>query len=403
MSSAREAAIELPASLPLGARLLVDHLSSLRWGRLEGHLPDGESFLIRGPEPGISGVIRIHAPWRLLFRGATRGAVGFAESYMAGEWSSPDLAALLTLLCKNDRVMEDENAPGKLGRLALALHHRRNRNSRAGSRRNISAHYDLGNDFYRLWLDDSMTYSAALHESDAETLEYAQARKYRALLTLLGVRPGEHILEIGCGWGGFAIEAARAGARVTGLTLSGEQLAWGRQRAVREGLAEAIEFRLQDYRDVRGSFDHIVSIEMLEAVGENYWSTYFDTLAARVRPGGGIALHGITIDEASFEPYRANPDFIQRYIFPGGMLPTPNHLLEQAARVGLSVRHHDRLGSHYARTLALWQQRFCAQRETVREHFDERFVRMWRYYFAYCEAGFRENRIDLQRLTLRRS
>lgn len=401
MSSAREAAIDLPASLPLGARLLAEHLSSLRWGSLEGHLPDGESFLIRGPEPGISGVIRIHAPWRLLLRGATRGAVGFAESYMAGEWSSPDLAALLTLLCRNDRAMEEQNAPGRLGRLALALHHRLNRNTRTGSRRNIAAHYDLGNDFYRLWLDDTMTYSAALHASAEETLEQAQARKYRALLRLLGVRPGDHILEIGCGWGGFAIEAARAGARVTGLTLSGEQLAWARRCAVREGLADAIELRLQDYRDVRGSFDHVVSIEMLEAVGERYWSTYFDTLAARVRPGGGIALHGITIDEASFDLYRASPDFIQRYIFPGGMLPTRTHLLAQAQRAGLTVQRHDRLGDHYARTLALWHRRFCEHLDTVRERFDERFVRMWRYYLAYCEAGFREGRIDLQRLILK--
>jgi cyclopropane-fatty-acyl-phospholipid synthase len=402
MSSAREAALERPSKLPLGARLLVDHLSALRWGSLEGQLPGGRSFVIRGPEPGLCGVIHIHAPWRLLVRGLTRGAVGFAESYMAGEWSSPDLAALLTLLCRNDRVMEQQNAPGRLGRLALALHHRRNRNTRRGSRRNIAAHYDLGNDFYRLWLDDTMTYSAAVHADDDEPLEQAQIRKYRALLELLDVRPGDHILEIGCGWGGFALEAARAGARVTALTLSGEQLAWARQRAAQEHLSDAVEFRLQDYRDVRGSFDHIVSIEMLEAVGEDYWPVYFDTLAARVRPGGRIALHGITIAEDSFETYRANPDFIQRYVFPGGMLPTRSHLLEHARRVGLRVQHNDGLGQHYARTLAIWHQHFCAQAEIVRERFDERFLRMWRYYLAYCEAGFRERRIDLQRLVLTR-
>ncbi|HKJ94832.1 MAG TPA: cyclopropane-fatty-acyl-phospholipid synthase family protein, partial [Gammaproteobacteria bacterium] len=291
MNTARQADIELPKPLPLAARVLIKWLSGLRRGRLEGVLPDGRSFLIQAPQPGPGGVIILHAPTRMLFRTATRGAVGFGESYMAGEWASPDPAGLLELLGANEDHLDRQSQGTWMGRLAMAMHHRRNANTHTGSRRNIQAHYDLGNDFYRLWLDDTMTYSGAVFERRGQPLEDAQRHKYRALLDRLGIRPGNHILEIGCGWGGLAEEAAARGAHVTGITLSTEQLAYGRERLERAGLAGRVELRLQDYRDVRGEYDHIVSIEMLEAVGQAYWPTYFDVLAHRVRPGGGIALH----------------------------------------------------------------------------------------------------------------
>mgnify|MGYP000034547860 CR=1 FL=1 len=403
MTSSQQALIDLPSPLPMGARILLGWFSRLQRGRMEGQLPGGEPFLIQGAEAGPTGVIRLHRPLRMVGRIAVRGSVGFAESYMAGDWSTPDPAHLLELMLRNEDAFQRRMEPSWVHRLRLALHHQKRRNSQRGSRRNIAAHYDLGNEFYRHWLDETMTYSAAVFEQPDQPLADAQRAKNRQLLDVMQVRPGDHILEVGCGWGGFAIEAARRGARGTGLTLSSEQLAWARRSVADAGLSDRVELRLQDYRDTRGRFDHAVSIEMLEAVGEQYWPAYFDMLHARVKPGGRIGLHGITIAEDRFEDYRRRPDFIQRYIFPGGMLPTQRRLSEESNRAGLEVVESVGLGQHYATTLLQWDARFVrALPDIQRLGFDERFINMWRYYLAYCYAGFRTGSIDVRRVLLRR-
>ncbi|PWG61274.1 SAM-dependent methyltransferase [Spiribacter halobius] len=403
MNPTRDAVVDLPSPLPLGARILLAWLARLRRGRMTGQLADGEPFLIQGPEPGPHGELRLHRPLRLVARVLARGSVGFAESYMAGDWSSPDTAHLLELMLRNEDAFQRRMEPSRTHRAWLAARHWVRRNTPRGSRRNISAHYDLGNDFYRLWLDETMTYSAAVFETPDQPLAEAQRHKYRALLDAMAVQPGEHILEIGCGWGGFAIEAARRGARVTGLTLSSEQLSWARRAVAEQGLADRIELRLQDYRDVSGRFDHAASIEMLEAVGEEYWPAYFRMLHERVRPGGRIGLHGITIAADRFEEYRRSPDFIQRYIFPGGMLPSPDRLRAECHQAGFEVTEFTGLGQHYAKTLLLWDANFTrVLPEVYRLGFDERFVNLWRYYLAYCYAGFRTGTIDVSRILLRR-
>ncbi|WP_440996480.1 class I SAM-dependent methyltransferase [Arhodomonas sp. SL1] len=402
MSTTTESLRRLPPDTPFAAARLLGHLQRLRCGTLSGTLPDGRGFRIVGAEAGGEGALHLRAPGRLLLRCAARGAEGFAEGYMAGDWDSPDLAALLSVMADNEAAFGQREAR-LLTAAELTVHRWRNRNTLRGSRRNIAAHYDLGNDFYRLWLDETMTYSAALFTHPGQPLAEAQRAKYDALIDGLDAGPGAHILEIGCGWGGFALRAAERGFHVTGITLSAEQLAWAREAVAAAGLEQRVTLRLQDYRDLEGCFDHVVSIEMLEAVGEAYWPRYFAALARHVRPGGRIGLHSITIDGDHFAAYRRNPDFIQRYIFPGGMLPTRERLLTEAETAGLRVLACDGLGDHYAETLARWHRRFRAQEDTVRaQGFDRRFRRMWRYYLAYCEAGFRIGRVDLQRLILQR-
>jgi len=385
----------LPALRPLVRlfdRLTAGHLRI----RIGEHVHE-----MHGAETGPAGEIRIHHPLRFARRLASNGHVGLGEAYLAGDWDSPDPAALLHVLAANTRDLPALETVRPLSRLLARLHHRRRGNSRTGSRRNIAYHYDLGNDFYRLWLDPGMTYSAAVFEREQDDLDQAQANKYRRMLALTGAQPGQHLLEIGCGWGGFARTAASAGLRVTGVTLSTEQLAWARASVAAAGLAEQVDLRLQDYRDIDEQFDHIVSIEMFEAVGEAYWAVYMEKLRRCLRPGGRAALQVITIDESMFDDYKAAPDFIQRYIFPGGMLPTRERFERLAAAAGLEIvacTHH---GEDYARTLACWHQRFLAQEPAVRSlGYDERFIRMWRYYLAYCEAGFRDQRIDVLQVAL---
>jgi cyclopropane-fatty-acyl-phospholipid synthase len=377
-------------------------LARLQKGVLKIHL-HGRTRTLIGAEPGPDAEIRIDHPWRLAARVASAGDIAFGEAYMDGVWDTPDPARLLYLLALNESSFPSLVQAGWLHRLTALLRHWSNRNSRTGSRRNIAYHYDLGNDFYRLWLDPGMTYSAALFGDQDLDLEQAQRGKYRSLLGLIDAKPGQHVLEIGCGWGGFALEAARAGLRVTGITLSKEQLAWARERVAQEGLTDRIEVRLQDYRDLDRSFDHIVSIEMFEAVGEAYWPTYMETLRRCLRPGGCAALQVITIEEAYFPRYRVQPDFVQRYIFPGGMLTSPERFERDVSDAGLRITHQSFHAQDYARTLALWHQRFVERMEAIKGlGFDERFVRMWRYYLAYCEAGFREGRIDLMRVRIER-
>lgn len=391
-------AVRLPAiaSLPWHHRRLVDHLARLRRGTLQVQLGEGAPFVLNGSEDGPSASIVIKRPASLLRRLFWRGDLGFAESYVAREWDSPAPSCLLELLSLNlDAYSGTERRHG-LAQAMVAARHWLNRNTRSGSRRNIAAHYDLGNDFYQQWLDPSMSYSSALFESD-DTLFEAQQRKYERMLALVDPKPGDHILEIGCGWGGFAEYAARRGLRVTGITLSQEQLDYATARIADAGLDDLVDLRLCDYRDLDVKADHVVSIEMFEAVGQEYWQGYYETLDRCLKPGGRAALQVITIAEDQFECYASTPGgFIQTYIFPGGMLPTRTHLRDLGVAQGLQIDGMQRYGVDYADTLAQWHGTFREKTGWLQAHgYDDRFRRMWRYYLAFCEAGFRARLIDV--------
>ncbi len=390
------------------ARLYERHigrlLDRLRHGALTVVMPDGTQISRSGPLPGPQATLLLHRT-RTLARLALRGDLGLAEAYMDDDWSSPDLAALLLLGALNQDAMG-----GGLGgtlpfRLLARVLHLARANTRAGAKRNIQAHYDLGNAFYAHWLDAGMSYSAALFEQGpGETLEAAQTAKQDRILSMLAARPDDRVLEIGCGWGGLLERLAQDGARATGLTLSPAQHAYASQRLAEAGLDGLAGSRLQDYRDVTGSFDRIVSIEMFEAVGQAFWPLFFDTLRDRLAPGGVAVLQIITIDESRFDAYASTPDFIQAHVFPGGMLPTRTHLAERFQAAGLALTEQVRFGLGYARTLQEWRDRFERAWPALRRMgFDESFRRRWRYYLCYCEAGFRTGMLDvgLFRLTHR--
>lgn len=382
-------------------RRLVERIGALRRGSLRLLLPDGTVRLLRGSEPGPAADLQIHST-RLAVRTLLGGSVGFAESYLAGEWDSTDLVALLELFDRNADAWGGSYYGSRALALLRRLRHALRANNRPMARRNIRAHYDLGNDFFAAWLDPTMLYSSALFEDGAEDLEAAQLAKCRHLARLIDLRPGHRLLEIGSGWGAFAILAAREfGARVTSLTISPAQAEYARRRVQEAGLADRVEIRLEDYRDTRGRFDRIASIEMLEAVGEAYWPVFFARLRDRLEPGGIVGLQLITIADRWFEAYRSNPDFIQTYIFPGGMLPSPSVLTRQYRAAGLVPTAERCFGADYARTLALWRARFeNAWPELRSRGFDERFRRLWRYYLAYCETGFRTASIDVRQVRL---
>ena len=387
------------ARLPRATRLALEMLERLEGGALAIELPGGVH--VRAGHGNTVAHLRIRSH-TVFDEVLARGDIGFAESWMDGQWDTDDLPGLLTLLSLNRKVL-DAAIHGRVLRLiGHRLAHLLRANTRAGARRNIEAHYDLGNDFYSLWLDPTMTYSAALFGHADEALETAQKRKYRRILEQLDVKPGQIILEIGCGWGGFAeIAATEFGCEVLCLTLSPAQLAFARERAEKGGFADRVDFALCDYRDVRGSYDHIVSIEMMEAVGEAFWPAYFKQLSARLKPGGRCVVQTITIGDDLFARYRKGTDFIQRYIFPGGMLPSPAAVRRQAARAGLAVDKDFAFGSDYGRTLAHWRRRFEARYGAIRAlGFDERFIRMWRFYLAYCEAGFYSGDVDVHHYVL---
>ena len=397
-SKALTNSLDSPALAPSARfteRALRKALGILECGELIVEIPGGGRVVFRGAAPGPQAHLVVHR-WRFLARLGSDWDIGFAESYMAGEWSSPDLIALLTLACRNQSVV-DRLGFFRTPRLWLKLRHALNRNTRRGSRRNIAAHYDLGNAFYKHWLDASMTYSAGLFSNKAKTLEAAQEAKIDQVIELLEPRDGARILEIGCGWGGLAERLLKKTCcTLAGITLSTEQLEYGRHRIARHIASGRCDLRLQDYRDVNGLFDRIVSIEMLEAVGEAYWSTYFKKLRGCLRPGGIAVLQVITIAEDRFECYRRRPDFIQKYIFPGGMLPTKQIIERQASQAGLKVVTRQFFGDSYARTLEHWHARFQAAWPTIKTmEFDERFRRMWEYYLAYCQAGFDTRALDV--------
>ncbi|MCB1788915.1 MAG: class I SAM-dependent methyltransferase [Gammaproteobacteria bacterium] len=392
--------------LSWSARRLVRLLQPLRRGVLSLVFADAEVCLY-GARPGPAATLHVERPGALLRRLMWRGDLGFAEAYIAGDWHSEELAEALHLFAVNLDAYADVERRHGIVRWLTRAQHRLRRNTLRGSRRNISAHYDLGNDFYARWLDPGMTYSAGLFthgDVRSSELSEAQQHKYQRMLALSGARPGQTILEIGCGWGGFAEYAAQRGHRVIGLTLSREQLAYARQRIAAAGLQDLVDLRLCDYRNFHGEVDHIVSIEMFEAVGSEYWETFFATMARCLRPGGQAALQVITIDETLFDTYASNPGgFIQRYIFPGGMLPTVTHLNALAADAGMAVQQLDGFGRDYAETLVRWREAFDADVPWLDAHgYDARFRRTWRYYLAFCEAGFTSAQLDVVQIALRK-
>ncbi len=379
----------------LGVLLLKSLAARLAVGSLTLITPSGARIDHRGPLPGPHATMTISS-WRAIRRLIAGGNIGFAEGYIAGDWSSPAPTAMIELAAENTRRLAGLVTGHPLARLANRAHHRRRENTKEGSRRNIAFHYDLGNDFYRLWLDDSLTYSSGIYADPSDSLEAAQETKLARIETMLGVEPGTKLLEIGCGWGALAARLARAGAEVTAVTLSQEQLAHARSVLESDGLAGRADVRLEDYRDVDGQFDRIVSIEMLEAVGERHWPTYFDVLRARLKKGGRAILQVITIHEDRFETYRSGSDFIQRYVFPGGMLPTKSILKAQAEQAGFRLSAVETFGPSYALTLKDWRRRFLDAWPAVAAlGFPPEFKRMWEYYLCYCEAGFRTGAIDV--------
>jgi len=371
-------------------------------GRLTVVLPGGQVWRLGDAHAGGPEVEWRIQRWNAVPRMLRRGAVGFAEGYIAGDWDTPDLVELLLAFAANyDRIGRlTEGAP--LARALGRLRHALARNSRAGARRNIMAHYDLGNDFYAAWLDGTMTYSSALWPDRSLDLAGAQTAKYAALADATDIRPGQTVLEIGCGWGGFAEYLARErGVHVTGITLSPAQAEFARDRLQRAGLSDRTDIRLVDYRDVEGRYDRIVSVEMFEAVGEAWWPVYFRRLRELLTPGGVAGLQLITIDDRLFESYRRQADFIQLHVFPGGMLPSEERLAPVIAGADLTSTVVRRFGPDYGRTLRLWLERFDRSWPTLPAGFDTRFQRLWRYYLAYCAAGFESGRTDVIHLVAR--
>ncbi len=375
----------------------------MKAGRLTIVFPDGGLVEFEGATPGPAAIIEIRR-WRLLYRLLLGGDLGFAESYIDGDWVTPDLDRLLSYGLLNLDDLQTGAAGVKPLIWIQRLRHRLRANTRRGSRRNIALHYDLGNAFFKQWLDESMSYSAGLFSPAAPSLDAAQAAKYHRIAKVLDLHPGDRVLEIGCGWGGFAEIAARDyGCHVTGLTLSREQAAYARERARREGLADRIEIRLQDYRDSQGQFDKIASIEMFEAVGEENWPLFFEVLKQRLAPSGRAALQVITIADERFESYRRSVDYIQQYIFPGGMLPSPTAFATAVQAAGLDLRESFFFGPDYARTLHCWSELFEARWDAISQQgFDERFRRMWRYYLSYCRQGFEAGCTDVGHFLLQR-
>jgi cyclopropane-fatty-acyl-phospholipid synthase len=370
-------------------------------GSLTFVMPSGRELHIAGAEPGPGGRLIVR-DFRFMHRALATGDIGFAEGFMAGEWDTPDLSALLGVFALNWAKLQRVTMGNPLARAFNRVRHALHGNSRRGARRNIHAHYDLGNAFYSRWLDPTMTYSSARYDRPGQPLDQAQTAKYRALAQGMGLQAGQSVLEIGCGWGGFAEFAAReVGAKVTGITISEEQFKFARARMFDQGLAERADIRFVDYRDVEGQFDRVASIEMFEAVGEQYWPTYFGKISERLAPGGRAGLQIITIRDEDFEVYRARADFIQKYIFPGGMLPSEERLKRVTTTAGLTWTALTRFGQDYADTLAEWHQRFDVAWDDIRRlDFDERFRKLWKFYLSYCEAGFRTGRTNVVQLSL---
>ncbi|MEJ6388836.1 cyclopropane-fatty-acyl-phospholipid synthase family protein [Gymnodinialimonas ulvae] len=395
--------LEGQRDLPRYFKAVFDQAQRLEHGRIDFRLPDGRVFRVEGDAPGPVGELNIHNV-DIFARLIREGDLGFCDAYLDEWWSTPDLQAFLDVVhADNDEVYD-----GFLG-MGLIRAYEKFRfwlqsNTKRQAKKNISAHYDLGNDFYALWLDDTMTYSSALFETGQESLEAAQIAKYKQMVDEMGAQPGEHVLEIGCGWGGFAEYAAKErGLRVTGLTISKEQHDYAVKRIAEAGLSDRVEIKLQDYRDEKGTYDGIASIEMFEAVGEKYWPTYFDVLRERLKPGRNATLQIITVQDKRWDVYRRGVDFIQKYIFPGGMLPAPSVLREQVERAGLSVANSVEFGESYSQTCRRWHETFNEKWDQIAAMgFDDRFRRMWNFYLTSCAATFHFGNCDVTQITVQR-
>ena len=387
------------AALPRMVQLALGFASRLRRGTLDVTLLDGRVMRFGGAEPGPAAQMTLHS-YGFASKLINNGDIGIAEAYLRGDWDTPDLTQFLYLFCVNHELIQSMLADKPLVRFVQTVQHWFNRNTKRQARRNIYAHYDIGNAFYSAWLDPSMTYSSALYEDDTPDLTAAQNNKYRRLAEAIDLRSGQKVLEIGCGWGGFAEFAAKTfNAKVVGLTISKEQRDFAQKRIQAAGLSDKVEIKLQDYRDERDRYDRIASIEMIEAVGEEFWPKYFSQVRDRLLPGGLAGIQAITIQDSMFQSYRREVDFIQRYVFPGGMLPSPQVLKAFGERFGVPVIRERIFGQDYAKTLATWRNNFRAAWPNLKPlGFDERFRRLWEYYLAYCEAGFLSGNIDVRQV-----
>jgi cyclopropane-fatty-acyl-phospholipid synthase len=387
------------SGLPRLVQIAFRYTARIRRGTLDVTLPDGRQLRFGGHEPGPAAIMIVHDynfAWRLM----KAGDIGIAEAYLRGEWDTPDLTQFLYIFCVNHDLISPLFEQKTALRFVQAIQHWLKRNTRSQAKRNIFAHYDIGNTFYKSWLDSSMTYSSALFEEGTNDLTAAQENKYRRLAEAINLQPEQKVLEIGCGWGGFAEFAAKSyGVKVVGLTISQEQRDFALKRIFEAGLSERVEIRFQDYRDERDQYDRIASIEMIEAVGEQFWPNYFSQLRDRLLPGGLAGIQAITIRDSMFQTYRRDVDFIQRYVFPGGMLPSPAILKSLGDRFGVPVIRERIFGQDYARTLATWRNNFRQAWPNLKPlGFDERFRRLWEYYLAYCEAGFLSGNIDVRQV-----
>jgi cyclopropane-fatty-acyl-phospholipid synthase len=397
--------VESTRGLPAAARMLYRVLAQLDTGSLTFTSPEGRTTRFTGKHVGPDADLRF-ADWDVAKQALKAAEIGLAEAYRDGRLFTSNLTAFLELCALNQRALEKVFYGKPLVALFFRIKHFFRANTKSGSKKNIAAHYDLSNDFYKLWLDETMTYSAAVYEGNtAVPLSFAQTAKYERILQVLNPKPGETILEIGCGWGGFAEHATKTrGVKVHGITLSREQLAYARERITHAGLADKATFEFIDYRDVNEQYDYIVSIEMFEAVGEKFWPTYFKQVHDCLKPNGRAMIQAITIDENAFERYAATSDFIREYIFPGGMLAPVERFIDDAKRVGLTAAEPYRFGRDYGETLRLWHERVNAKVSEIKAlGFDEKFLQIWRFYLCYCEAGFRAGRTDVMQIELTRS
>jgi len=400
-------AFVIPGDAPGAARTALKMLLRLKHGTLTVQLPDG-SLQRFGSGHAPMASLHLHN-WNACGAALRSGDIGFAESYMAGDWTTPHLTDLLQVFILNRKEVEDAIYGSWLGRLAYRVKHLLNRNTKANSQKNIHAHYDLGNAFYALWLDGTMNYSSAIFESPDTTMVDGQHAKVRRALSMAQVRPGDRVLEIGCGWGALAeMATTEFGAMLVGVTLSTEQLDWANERMARLGASDEADLRLQDYRDIGKTtpdepFDAICSIEMVEAVGREYWPEYFQTVARLLKPGGHACIQSIVIADELFDRYIGSTDFIQQYIFPGGCLPCPREFRAQAEAAGFDIVDEFSFGLDYARTLRIWRDDFLAQEPRVLQlGFDKRFIRIWEFYLAYCEAAFAQANTSVMQFTLRK-